>query len=133
MKDILNFPPVNVFQAGYPERQQPDVAVAVQELQVERSEQAADAPEQLLPPVKPRRAPKSKSGKALLSQTAARAVDREFEALSQIVSGSWNSRLDTMARELMRPILRVWLDRHLPKLVRQLVREEIARISGTSR
>jgi cell pole-organizing protein PopZ len=30
-------------------------------------------------------------------------------------------------------MLRVWLDRRLPKLVHQLVREEIARISGTSR
>jgi cell pole-organizing protein PopZ len=38
-----------------------------------------------------------------------------------------------MAREMMRPMLRVWLDRHLPELVRRLVREEIARISGTSR
>ena len=68
-----------------------------------------------------------------MSRTAAAAVDREFEALSRIVSGSWNARLDAMAREMMRPMLRVWLDRHLPKVVRQLVREEIARISGTSR
>ena len=68
-----------------------------------------------------------------LDATAAEAVDREFEALSRVVSGSWNTRVDAMAREMMRPMLRVWLDRHLPKLVRQLVREEIARISGTSR
>ena len=82
---------------------------------------------------KPRRRRVRATEQALLSRTAAGAVDREFEALSQIVSGSWNARLDAMAREMMRPMLRVWLDRHLPKLVRQLVREEIARISGTSR
>jgi cell pole-organizing protein PopZ len=70
---------------------------------------------------------------ALMSRTAAAAVDYEFEALLRIVSESWTARLDAMARELMRPMLRVWLDRHLPKLVRQLVREEIARISRTSR
>ncbi len=140
MRDILSFPPVNAaFQAGRPEHPLPAVAATAQEPQVDQSEQMPDPSQAVLPPVKPRQRPKSKSatrrapGKALLSRTAAKAVDREFEALSQIVSGSWNSRLDNMARELMRPMLRVWLDRHLPKLVRQLVREEIARISGTPR
>jgi Protein of unknown function (DUF2497) len=70
-------------------------------------------------------------GAAASLRLGCRAVDREFEALSRVVSGSWNARLDAMAREMMRPMLRVWLDRHLPKLVRQLVREEIARRSGT--
>jgi uncharacterized protein len=128
------------------ESQQLDVSASAQADQ-QGSEQTIVEPQALPPAVvgdshaeaEPRRRRKVKASTArvtehaLLSRTAAAAVDREFEALSRVVSGSWNARLDAMAREMMRPMLRVWLDRHLPKLVRQLVREEIARISGTSR
>ena len=147
MEDILNFPPVNVGVFGTRiESRQPHVTASA-DAHGKRSEQMVEEPQPGLPSVtraspaeaKPERRRESKTSApsatehALLSQTAAAAVEREFEALSRVVSGSWNARLDTMAREMMRPMLRVWLDRHLPKLVRQLVREEIARISGTSR
>jgi len=147
MEDILDFPPVNMGVPGTrTESQQPPVA-ASEDAEQKRSQQVVAKP-QLIPPAvardndaeaRPPRRRKSKTSApqatehALLSRTAAAVVDREFEALSRVVSGSWNARLDAMAREMMRPMLRVWLDRHLPKLVRQLVREEIARISGTSR
>jgi uncharacterized protein len=147
MEDILNFPPVNVgVLVARTEFQQPQVPVSAQPEQ-QRSEQLAEGPQSgpaaVVPDshdeTKPQRRRKRKRSApqatehAALSRTAAAAVEHEFEALSRIVSGSWNARLDAMAREMMRPMLRVWLDRHLPKLVRQLVREEIARISGTSR
>jgi len=147
MEDILNFPPVTVGVLGSRTEQQPPHVAASEGAERKRSEQIVAEPH-LIPPtaprdsfteVKQRRRRKSKASAppatehALMSRTAAAAVDREFEALSRIVSGSWNARLDAMAREMMRPMLRVWLDRHLPKVVRQLVREEIARISGTSR
>lgn len=146
-EDILNFPPANVGILGARTgSQQPQVA-ASEDADRKRPEQTLGDPQAPPPAVvgdsqaeaKPRRPRKAKTSttgateQALLSRTAAAAVDHEFEALSRIVSGSWNARLDAMAREMMRPMLRVWLDRHLPKLVRQLVREEIARISGTSR
>ena len=147
MEDILNFPPVTVGPLGtHTEPQQPHVA-ASEDPERKRSEQTVAKPHLVAPAVvrdsdaqaRSRRRRKSKASappateRALMSRTAAAAVDREFEALSRLVSGSWNARLDAMAREMMRPMLRVWLDRHLPKLVRQLVSEEIARISGTSR
>jgi cell pole-organizing protein PopZ len=148
MEDILNFPPVNVggVFGARTESQQVPIA-ASEETERKQSEQIVAEPQSIPPAVprdaqaaaKPQRRRESKTSgprtteRALLSRTAAAAVDREFEALSRVVSGSWNARLDAMAREMMRPMLRVWLDRHLPKLVRQLVREEIARISGTSR
>jgi cell pole-organizing protein PopZ len=147
MEDILNFPPVSAGVFGTrTESQQPHVATS-EEADHARSEQmvgeAQPIPLTLARPghveAEPPRRRKSKTSlprateHALVSRTAADVVEREFEALSRVVSGSWNARLDAMAREMMRPMLRVWLDRHLPKLVRQLVREEIARISGTSR
>jgi uncharacterized protein len=136
MEDMLNFPPVNMGVPGTRTESQQSPAGASEDAERAPSEIVADGSDADAKRVRRR---KSKtSGRrvtehALLSRTAADAVDREFEALSRVVAGSWNARLDAMAREMVRPMLRVWLDRHLPKLVRQLVREEIARISGTSR
>jgi cell pole-organizing protein PopZ len=147
MEDMLNFPPVNVgVLATRTEPQQPHAAARAQ-TDWQRSEQAVEESRAIAPAAardshaeaEPQRRRKSKKSvppaieHALLSRTAAAAIEHEFDSLSQIVSESWNARLDAMAREMMRPMLRVWLDRHLPKLVRRLVREEIARISATSR
>ena len=38
--------------------------------------------------------------------------------------------LEALVRELLRPMLKDWLDAHLPELVEQLVSREIARITG---
>jgi uncharacterized protein len=136
MEDMLNFPPANIGLPGARTESQQSPAGASEDTERKRSETVADGSD--VDAKRPRRRRSKTPGRramkhALLSRTAADAVDREFEALSRIVSESWNARLDAMAREMMRPMLRVWLDHHLPKLVRQLVQEEIARISGMSR
>lgn len=41
--------------------------------------------------------------------------------------------LEDVVRELLRPILKEWLDTHLPDIVREHVEEEVARISRGSR
>ena len=38
--------------------------------------------------------------------------------------------LEDVVRELLRPLLKNWLDDHLPELVEGLVKAEIARIVG---
>lgn len=43
---------------------------------------------------------------------------------------SGDTSLEDMARELLRPALAAWLDRHLPAMVEKLVASEIARIVG---
>ncbi len=40
--------------------------------------------------------------------------------------------LEDIVREEMRPILKVWLDEHLPPMVERLVRSEIERVVGRS-
>ena len=40
--------------------------------------------------------------------------------------------LEEMVREMLRPILKQWLDEHLPGLVDEHVRREISRITGRS-
>ena len=43
---------------------------------------------------------------------------------------SGETSLEGLAREMMRPMLKEWLDENLPELVEQLVAAEIARIAG---
>ena len=41
-----------------------------------------------------------------------------------------DNTLDGLVRELLRPMLKEWLDARLPELVETLVAREIARITG---
>ena len=38
--------------------------------------------------------------------------------------------LEAVVRDMLRPQLAEWLDRHLPQMVERLVKAEIARIAG---
>ncbi len=70
----------------------------------------------------------------LLSSDAA-AVSRErlasLSALRHRGEGPVDSSpLEAVVREMLRPMLKTWLDEHLPEIVEQLVTREIARITG---
>ena len=41
--------------------------------------------------------------------------------------------IDDLARELLQPMLKQWLDENLPRIVEQLVREEIERVARRGR
>ncbi|WP_310498272.1 DUF2497 domain-containing protein [Sandarakinorhabdus sp.] len=38
--------------------------------------------------------------------------------------------LDTLMRQMMTPMLKAWLDAHMPEIVERLAREEIRRLTG---
>ncbi len=61
---------------------------------------------------------------AALSQLVARPRDRGAE----LPLGEMNRTLEDMVRELIRPMLKTWIDDNLPPLVERLVREEITRL-----
>jgi len=78
-------------------------------------------------------------GRRLISDTTAAA---SLAALSELVSrthrepdieslplGNANRTLEDITRELLRPILKSWLDDNLPELVERIVREEIGRLA----
>ncbi len=71
----------------------------------------------------------------LVSSSAAQASRNAFAALSQLQvraeTGQENS-LEGLVADLLRPMLREWLDRELPTLVERMVSAEIARLSGRS-
>jgi len=61
---------------------------------------------------------------AALSQLVARPRDRSGE----LPLGETNRTLEEMVRELIRPMLKGWIDENLPQLVERLVRDEITRL-----
>jgi uncharacterized protein len=61
---------------------------------------------------------------ASLSQLVSRPRDRGAE----LPLGDMNRTLEDMVRELIRPMLKTWIDDNLPPLVERLVREEITRL-----
>jgi cell pole-organizing protein PopZ len=66
---------------------------------------------------------------ALLSQDAGLQIARSFEELAAAIDGADRRSLDEIAEDMLRPMLRDWLDDNLPTLVERLVREEIERVA----
>ena len=69
------------------------------------------------------------AARAMRDSLAALALIAEPGAPPQIVR-SGETSLEGLTRELLRPMLAEWLDRHLPEMVEKLVKAEIARIAG---
>ena len=75
----------------------------------------------------------------LVSPDAANASRQSLAALSKMIvrpgpdaESPPGNTLEALVRELLRPILKDWLDQNLPELVEGLVAREIARITGKS-
>jgi cell pole-organizing protein PopZ len=64
-----------------------------------------------------------------LSQATTAAVDSAFNSLAHTVLVQNARTLEDLVREMMRPMLKTWLDDNLPALVERLVRAEIERVS----
>ena len=65
----------------------------------------------------------------LLSAEANEAVISSFGALSANLALRSAELADGLAREMLRPMLKQWLDENLPTLVERLVRAEIERVA----
>ena len=65
----------------------------------------------------------------LISSATSAAVDSAFNALAQTVLVHNARTLEDLVREMLRPMLKVWLDDNLPGMVERLVRAEIERVS----
>jgi uncharacterized protein len=67
--------------------------------------------------------------KGLLSRETGAAVDSAFNALAQTVLVQNARTLEDLVREMLRPMLKSWLDDNLPGMVERLVRAEIERVA----
>jgi uncharacterized protein len=65
----------------------------------------------------------------LLSSATSAAVDSAFNSLAQTVLVHNARTLEDLVREMLRPMLKAWLDDNLPGMVERLVRSEIERVS----
>jgi len=65
----------------------------------------------------------------LLSSATSTAVNSAFNALAQTVPVPNARTLEDLVKEMLRPLLKTWLDDNLPGLVERLVRAEIERVS----
>ena len=98
-----------------------------------RVEPVAEAPRRPPPPLPP-----VDSGAPLISETAAAASAAAIAQLSALASreqigsvimSDANRTLVDVVSELLRPLLKDWLDSNLPRVVERLVAEEIQRVS----
>src|SRR5271166_922265 len=65
----------------------------------------------------------------LLSAEANEAVTASFGALSANLAARSAELVDGLVREMLRPMLKQWLDENLPAIVERLVRAEIQRVA----
>jgi cell pole-organizing protein PopZ len=69
----------------------------------------------------------------LLSPSSTAAVSAAFNALAGTVLTEHARSLEDIVREMLRPMLKQWLEENLPALVERLVRAEIERVSRGGR
>lgn len=67
--------------------------------------------------------------RSLLSNAASSAVDNAFNSLAHTVLIQNARTLEDLVKEMLRPMLKAWLDDNLPNLVERIVRSEIERVS----
>lgn len=122
----------------------PDIEVAIPEIvfadapEEMRSEAApqvdapAALPEPLVAPAAARQAapaPQSALAETLLSNAAGDSVGQAFNMLSHTVLDRNARTLEDLVKEMLKPMLKMWLDDNLPPLVERLVRAEIERVA----
>jgi cell pole-organizing protein PopZ len=67
--------------------------------------------------------------RGLISNETIAAVDSAFNTLANTIIGQKARTLEDLVKEMLRPMLKSWLDDNLPSLVERIVRVEIERVS----
>ena len=65
----------------------------------------------------------------ILSHSTVSAVESAFHSLANTVLSNNARTLEDLVKEMLRPMLKTWLDDNLPTLVEKIVRGEIERVS----
>ncbi len=69
----------------------------------------------------------------ILSRTTVSAVESAFNSLANTVLSNNARTLEDLVKEMLRPMLKSWLDDNLPGLVERIVKAEIERVSRGGR
>jgi cell pole-organizing protein PopZ len=92
----------------------------------------SDAPEPEEPTRRPAPAARPiapQPDRSLISPRTAAAVDMAFNSLAHTVLVANSRTLEDLVREMLKPMLKAWLDDNLPNMVERMVRAEIERVS----
>lgn len=73
--------------------------------------------------------PTSPAADRLLSSETSASVSGAFSLLSETVKPAQPQTVEDLMKEMLRPMLKTWLDDNLPSLVERLVRAEIERVT----
>jgi len=97
---------------------------------------AAEAPQPMMaepapfaPPMPELHSEPAVEARPLISSSTSAAVDSAFNTLAHTVLVQNARTLEDLVREMLRPLLKTWLDDNLPGMVERLVRAEIERVS----
>ena len=71
----------------------------------------------------------SEPGPPMLSRSTVSAVESAFNSLAHTVLSQNARTLEDLVKEMLRPMLKSWLDDNLPGMVERIVRAEIERVS----
>jgi uncharacterized protein len=73
--------------------------------------------------------PSAMDSPAILSRSTVSAVESAFNSLAHTVLSNNARTLEDLVKEMLRPMLKSWLDDNLPGLVERIVKAEIERVS----
>jgi cell pole-organizing protein PopZ len=77
--------------------------------------------------------PAAPPSRQILSQSTVSAVESAFNSLANTVLSNNARTLEDLVKEMLRPMLKSWLDDNLPGLVERIVKAEIERVSRGGR
>ena len=92
------------------------------------AERGAEIPEPVRQPPPPA-PPAPAMDRGLISGATRAAVDSAFNSLANTVLGNNARTLEDLVKEMLRPLLKNWLDDNLPGMVERIVRAEIERVA----
>jgi hypothetical protein len=111
--------PQNAFQKVEPEDDL-EFAESVASKSMQRPPAYEPPPVEAAPPPRPTQ---------ILSTTTVSAVESAFNTLAHTVLSNNARTLEDLVKEMLRPMLKSWLDDNLPGLVERIVKAEIERVS----
>jgi cell pole-organizing protein PopZ len=111
-----------------------ELRTAVDEAERTRADEPEqDAEEEVLELDQPIEQP-ANLGPPLMDESVAETTRHSLEELSSVAATApaapTGNPLEEMVREMLRPILKDWVDEHLPNIVNDHVKREISRITG---
>jgi hypothetical protein len=111
-----------------------DLRTAVDEAERTRNDETIDEREEEVLELDQPIEPPADLGPPLMDENVAETTRHSLEELSSVAATApappVGNPLEEMIREMLRPILKDWVDEHLPNIVNDHVKREISRITG---